>query len=235
MKNFSTRAFFALSALCLVPWLNPVQAHADTVTLTLENVGPENNSGGVYTYPYNFSVDGSKTTQSLMCYIYYNEIYVGESWTATVVNVLDAAPTGSALEFQYKELAALYDIASETNDTTTAGKATVSAAQWAAWELFDPTAFPGYTGAPNQGLVDVELFLAAIAAEHEPSSFYSNIDIYYMPTNQSEGTTPPQWFIADPPAGVTPEPGSLVLLGSGLMIFAVVLYRRRNTALAIRL
>ena len=229
MKKFGPGAIFALSTLCLIPWFSSVQAHADTVTLKLENLGPGNNSGGVYTYPYNFSVDGATPDKSLMCYIYYDEIYVGESWTATVVPVLDAS-TNPATEKEFKELAFLYDVASDTKESTPAGEAIVSAAQWAAWELFDPSGFPNHTGAPNQGLVDVELIAAAFSAKYAPTSFYNNIDIYEDPTGQPKGDGTPQSFIGDPP----PVPSSLILLGSGLLLFAGEIYRRRGTAKSIR-
>jgi len=231
MKKFGPGAIFALSTLCLIPWFSSVQAHTDTVTLKLENLGPGNNSGGVYTYPYNFSVDGATPDKSLMCYIYYDEIYVGESWTATVVPVLDAS-TNPATEKEFKELAFLYDVASDTKESTPAGEAIVSAAQWAAWELFDPSGFPNHTGAPNQGLVDVELIAAAFSAKYAPTSFYNNIDIYEDPTGQPKGDGTPQSFIGDPPP--VPEPSSLILLGSGLLLFAGEIYRRRGTAKSIR-
>ena len=47
MKKLGVYSFLAISALVLLCWVSPLAAHADTVTLTLENVGPGNNSGGV--------------------------------------------------------------------------------------------------------------------------------------------------------------------------------------------
>lgn len=71
MKNLFA-ILFALTAL----------AHADT--LTFVSTG-SNLSGNVYTYPYYFSIDGSRTLTPMMCLSYDNEIVIGESW---LVNVL---------------------------------------------------------------------------------------------------------------------------------------------------
>ena len=87
MRKLGACSVLAACVFCFLGWLTPLKAHADNVTLTLENVGPGNNSGGVYTYPYNFSIDGNGSYVSLMCFDYNNEIYAGETWTATVVPI----------------------------------------------------------------------------------------------------------------------------------------------------
>jgi len=165
MKKLGLSTVCAFSAFCCLSWLSPLKASADTVTLTLENVGPGNNSGGVYTYPYNFSVDGGSSYASLMCFDYTDEIYSGETWTASVVDI------NSSSSQQDLELAYLYSVAANSSNPA----ATVADAQWAAWELFDP----GLT-APTQNGVDQTGVNAELtdAGNADLSQFYSGYALY---------------------------------------------------------
>ena len=215
MKKLGVSTVLAVSAFCFLSWLSPLKAYADTVTLTLENVGPGNNSGGVYTYPYNFSVDGSSSYASLMCFEYNNEIYEGETWTATVV------PINSSSSQEDLELTYLFSVAS--NPSTP--EPTVSDAQWAAWELFDIG-----LNAPDQNGVSALRVTTELtdAGNADYSDFYSGYALY-IPIDGSQPSADglPQSFVGPAP---TPEPSSLVLLGSGLLTlaFAGAFYRRKR-------
>lgn len=217
MKKFGTCMTLAFSAICFLALLNPMKALADpiTVSLELENVGPGNNSGGVYTYPYNFSVNGSTELTSLMCYVYYDEIYEGETWTATVLPITTVPE---------EELAYLFSVADDPNSSAT----TVSAAQWAAWELFDPSLTTAPDG-PGQTAVTDELDAAVAFVSTANPDFYSGYDLY-VPIDGSQNPLSdgePQSFIG---TAVTPEPSSLFLFGTGLLVFAGAIFRKRLTA-----
>jgi len=69
-------------------------ALADTVNMTF--LGPAgNNSGGVYTFPYEFSVNGGAPV-ALICDAFDNEVVAGETWQATASPFLSAIPSGGS-------------------------------------------------------------------------------------------------------------------------------------------
>lgn len=221
MRKFFAGTLLPALAFCFLAGINPLKSHADTVTLKFESTGPGNNSGGVYTYPYEFSVDGSKTLTPLMCYSYTNEIYIGESWTATVTPI---SVGNTKTDKDEEELAYLYSVASNPASSSS----TVSAAQWAAWELFDSS----LNNAPDQSSVTAELDAAATFIQSASSSFYAGYELYIPVAGSQDpeydGT--PQPFIGVAPPAVTPEPGTLLLLGTGLLMLAGLVFRTKRAS-----
>jgi hypothetical protein len=211
MKNSPLFAVVVSSACCLFAIGSPLKAFADPiVNLHFESVGPGNSADGYYTYPYEFSVDGSSTLTSLMCVSFNNEITFGESWKAT-----PEAIAGT----QYEEAAWLY------NDAATAGNVTQSNEdQLAAWYLLSGDGNPA--NGNNAQLADA---IAFVALNPNDSAFYSKFELYVpVGGSQSSGGIP-QTFI-----GETPEPSSLLLFGSGLLASAVAVYRKRRVVQGVR-
>jgi hypothetical protein len=215
MKKFNVGLALLVVAVCALLF-SPVNAYADTVTLTLKSVGGQS-SGPDYVYPYNFSIDGSSTLTPLMCLSFNEEIAIGESWKATIEQV--------AGNTEYEEAAYIFSLASAHG----ASQTTIADAQWANWELFDSGASSSLPGSVNQADVTTILDNAAAYVSANPhSSLYSNLEVFIpVAGSQPWGDGTPQTLIGDSP---TPEPGSLLLLGTGMLGLAVFVYRRRRIA-----
>jgi hypothetical protein len=232
MKKFGISSVLAISALCFLSWLSPLKAYADSVTMVFTGVGGAN-SGGVYTYPYDFtvtpSIGGPSENLSLMCISFNQEIYLqtpNESWTATVV-------TAGSLGAMYEEEAYLYTQAvANVNNNTISG-----AANWADWALGESNTLTGqesflesYIGGTE--LSDAEGYLTELSSVDLAD--YADY-LVYVPVNGSEKPLSdglPQTFIGgpapEPALQPVPEPSGLILLGSGLLAAAGALYRRKK-------
>jgi hypothetical protein len=148
-----------------------------------------------------------------MCLSFSNDISIGESWTADVYSI--AAADALIGNNDYSVAAWLF------NDAESATAAISNEDQLAAWGLFSS----GVSGSNN-----AQLAAAESAAATAPASAYSRFEILIpVAGTQSEGGLP-QTFIEDPPPSPTPEPNSLVLLGSGLLGCAGIVYRKRRKA-----
>jgi hypothetical protein len=145
------------------------------------------------TGPYNLKLNGSATTIAMICYSQINEIGFGETWQVqsfTIDNLPTTGPFAGTLE-QYNILGYLADeLFAHPGDSNL---------QNAIWYVL------GKGGADNADYESADAFVDA-------NSGYRTTDIFYIPTGSD-----PTYGVPQPMIAQTPEPTSIMLLGSGLV------------------
>jgi len=175
-------------------------ALADTVTMSFTGPGG-NNSGGVYTYPYNFVVTPGGT-MALICDAFDNEVTAGETWTATV----NSLTGGNGLFASQANSLNNYKAAGLIFQGIVNGTIDANVGNWAIWGLFSANATTNaYYISSGAGA------LAAwyqLAAAFTPNSAFDNLVLFTpIAGTQSWGGLPQEYI------GIkVPEPAEIAML-----------------------
>jgi len=212
-----TRLFaFIFSLLAAV--LLSGSAFADNMTFVAPGV---NNSGGEYTYPYNFLING--VPGSLLCDTFDNHISNGETWVATENSIPGSGRLfDPALSGNYLAAGLIFDTILGVNSIPLGGGiiANSNDANWAIWALFSTNASNdihgngpfGPGGDPNA----VAYYNWALGLT-PPTGAFNGIVVYTPVANSWSGNLgTPQEFLGYTPPGHSnnvPEPSELSFLG----------------------
>ena len=224
MKESCFCPLLTLAVLCLIFSLSSLKGYADQ-EVTLNYTAPGGYSSGPdYVYPYNFEIGSNSNQVPLLCLSFSNEIEPGDSWTASV------GPVSNNLEAEAAWL--LNDILQDEARGPSFSLNELIADQWAAWELFTPTAV---TQDPEASASSLQLALAAAGIHNESARFFSGFEIYTPVAGATSNALGdyPQIFMGTGPGSdfaVTPEPSSWLLFASGLLILAGAIYCHRRAA-----
>ena len=196
-------------------------AFADS-TVSMAFIGPGgNNGGGVYTYPYNFSINGGAPT-SLICDAFDNEVVSGETWTANMSSLLSGNGLWGNQLTDYKAAGLIFEgiLSGSINATT---------GNWAIWGLFSSNA-QGNAFFKNSGAATMDSQYLAAAAIAPDSAF--NGLVLYTPIagSQSWGGTP-QEYIGYNPCYSAAEPGSMLLCGIAFVAIGMGLFGKFRSPL----
>ena len=218
-----TRLFaFIFSLLAAV--LLSGSAFGDNMTF----VGPGgNNSGGEYTYPYNFMING--VPAALLCDAFDNHISNGETWKANENPIPGGTGLfGSTSSADYLAAGLIFDTILGVNGVTLPGTVTANSndANWAIWSLFSSTALndinSGNSSSPfgnsgNSNALSYYNWALSAAAVPPPATDFAGIVVYTpVAGSQSGDHGTPQEFLGYTPPGHSnnvPEPSELSFLG----------------------
>ena len=205
------RYLLSLVLALFISTLASANSSSNSATVNMKFLHPgSNTSGGFYTYPYYFSVNGGTAT-AMMCDAFANHVSVGESWNAHVSGLLSGKGLFGKNVMAYKAAGLIF--LGVINGTISATEG-----NWAVWNLFDH----GIT--TNSAVLALDNN-ALSSARYASSSEFKGLALY-PPVGASPGHGPQEFIGYRSSAISTPEPGSLTLLSTGLLGIASMLRRK---------
>jgi PEP-CTERM motif len=235
MRNALPKCCLAVVAalLCFTPLASADNGGTTTVGMTLYSAG-STTLGPAYTGPYYATINGVSTP--VICDDFLDESYLAESWTADVSSLTSLSSVkflnGQSNQTQMYEAAAW--LAQQLMGAGAPGEQ--ADIQYAIWEIFDPSSPGGqdpFSYLSGQDLTNAEYWYNLALSQSYSAGQFGNVLIYTYDASGGYPTcadgnpcpsSPPQEFIV-----AAPEPGTLLLLGTGL---AGVLFRKRKAQMA---
>jgi hypothetical protein len=178
------------------------------VDIQLTGVGG-NNAGGVYTYPYYFSVSGGAPI-AMICDSYDNRVSIGESWKAYKVGLLSGKGLFGNELLDYKAAGLMFK--SILNGTLNA-----NVGNFAIWSLFSTNVqYNGFFQSNSTLLSNLDNYYLGLART-DPNSAYNGLFLYTPIKGTQSANGMPQEYIGYSPV---PEPISVMLFGTGMLALA---------------
>jgi hypothetical protein len=192
-------------------------AKADTVTVILTGVSG-GVQGGVHTSPY-YATVGSLKNVPIVCDDYAHEVYMGESWTASISTFADLSQArfwqtgGESQAADQATTLQLYDEAAYLFNELYLQPSQRGDISFALWSIFDPSQVESSVGWDS----NAAWWLASAQTQTYTAGEFSNFEVL----TPIAPTSPQEYLVR------TPEPSAGLLLGVGLL--AIFAFSRRKS------